>query len=173
MALAIVLAACGGEDAGTDEAAPAPDEATDGATDEPEEATDGATDEPDEATDEPAEALPDSLAVEDSTLGEILVDSQGNTAYLFTNDQQDGESACTDECAANWPAVEGDLSADEGVDQELIGSIVRDDGTTQATYNDWPLYYFIGDEAPGDVNGQGVNDVWYVVAPDGTAIESS
>ena len=34
-----------------------------------------------------------------------------------------------------------------------------------------PIYTFAKDMAPGDVNGQGANDVWYVIAPDGTMIE--
>ena len=41
------------------------------------------------------------------------------------------------------------------------------------TYNDWPLYYFAQDSAPGDVNGQGVGDVWYLLSPDGEPIEES
>ena len=39
------------------------------------------------------------------------------------------------------------------------------------TIDGWPLYFFSGDAAPGDTNGQGIGDVWYVVAPDGTAIQ--
>jgi predicted lipoprotein with Yx(FWY)xxD motif len=38
------------------------------------------------------------------------------------------------------------------------------------TYNDLPLYYFSGDEAAGDTNGQGLMDVWYVVSSDGEPI---
>ncbi len=53
----------------------------------------------------------------------------------------------------------------------LLGTLVRSDGSVQVTYGGWPLYFFAGDEAPGDINGQGVNDVWFVVAPDGTMIE--
>ena len=58
----------------------------------------------------------------------------------------------------------------EGLDESLVGTITRDDGTVQGTYNGWPLYYFSGDSAPGDVNGQGLNDVWWVIDASGTAI---
>jgi predicted lipoprotein with Yx(FWY)xxD motif len=61
--------------------------------------------------------------------------------------------------------------AGEGVDATLLGTITRDDGSTQVTYNGWPLYYFHEDAAPGDTNGQGVGGVWFLVSPEGEAIE--
>jgi predicted lipoprotein with Yx(FWY)xxD motif len=61
-------------------------------------------------------------------------------------------------------------SVEDGLDEVLVGSITRDDGTTQGTYNGWPLYYFSGDSAAGDVNGQGVNEVWWVLDATGTPI---
>ena len=44
---------------------------------------------------------------------------------------------------------------------------------TQATYDDWLLYYFAQDAEAGDLNGQGVSNVWYVVGPDGTVIKGA
>ena len=90
-----------------------------------------------------------SLMVADSSLGEIVVDGEGMTVYMFDNDTQGADaSTCEGECADNWPAV-------------------TVDGGMQVTLNGWPLYYFAGDMAAGDVNGQGVNDVWWVLSPDG------
>ena len=60
-------------------------------------------------------------------------------------------------------------SAGDGVTGEL-GTITRDDGTTQVTLGGAPLYYFIGDEAAGDVKGQGQNDVWFLASPEGAAV---
>ena len=105
----------------------------------------------------------------ESDLGTILVDSEGMTLYLFTQDSP-GTSVCTGECLANWPALEGEPTAGAGVKEDLLGSIEREDGTVQATYADWPLYYFVQDSESGDVTGQGVEDVWYVLAPDGQMI---
>ena len=93
--------------------------------------------------------------------------------YLFTNDTQDsGASTCADDCLAAWPALlsDGDPVAGEGVDAALLGTITRDDGTTQVTYNGWPLYYYAEDTAAGDTNGQGVGDVWFLVTPEGEAV---
>jgi predicted lipoprotein with Yx(FWY)xxD motif len=102
---------------------------------------------------------------DDPALGEILTDPEGMTLYLFTNDEE-GKSNCYDQCAENWPpfTAEEPLTLPEGVEGELT-LIDRDDGTQMVAYNGIPLYYFAGDEAPGDTTGQGVGDVWYVVAP--------
>jgi predicted lipoprotein with Yx(FWY)xxD motif len=109
-----------------------------------------------------------------SDLGTILVDGQGMTLYLFTKDTQgSGESTCEGECLAAWPALLGEPKAGDGVNQTLLGSITRSDGTTQASYNGWPLYYWVKDSAPGDTTGQGVNKVWWVLDANGDAIGAS
>ncbi len=109
------------------------------------------------------------LEVSQSDLGAILVDGEGLTLYLFVPDGQ-GESVCYDECAANWPPLIEEVEAGDGIDASLLGSTERTDGTTQVTYNGWPLYYFAGDSSPGDTNGQGLNDVWYVLDSAGDAV---
>ena len=110
---------------------------------------------------------------ESAEFGPILVDAEGMSLYLFTNDTQNsGTSTCVDDCLANWPPLltDGDPVAGEGVDETLLGTITRDDGTTQVTYNGWPLYYYAEDTAAGDTNGQGVGDVWFLVTPAGEAV---
>lgn len=113
------------------------------------------------------------VQVEGSDLGQILVDADGRTLYLFLPDDQGSESTCYDDCEANWPplAAEGELTGGDGVDGSLLGTTEREDGSTQVTYDGWPLYLFAGDETADDVNGQGVGDVWYVVAPSGEPIQ--
>lgn len=107
--------------------------------------------------------------------GNFLVDDQGRTLYVFANDTQNsGTSACTDsECVTEWPPVivSGTPTAGDGVDATKLGTITRDDGTMQATYNGWPLYYYSGDVAPGDMNGQGMEGVWFLVSDMGDAIQ--
>jgi predicted lipoprotein with Yx(FWY)xxD motif len=114
----------------------------------------------------------ETVAIADSSLGQILVDGEGRTLYLFKNDTA-GESVCYDECEANWPPL---LATDEvtvgaGLDDSDFSTVARTDGTMQVKVGDWPLYYFTPDTAAGDTNGQGVGDVWYVVSPAGEAIE--
>lgn len=135
------------------------------AEDGPEEATET----PD--TQEPVEEAPadGTVTVADSDYGEILVDDEGFTLYAFMPDEG-GEPTCTDDCLDNWPLLEGPADAGEGADASLLGTAEHPSGDTQATYNDWPLYYFTPDEAPGDTNGQGVADNWYVVSPAGELI---
>jgi len=147
-ASALLVAACGGGDA-----EPA---AGEGGQEAPEEAA---------AT----------VEVASSDLGDVLVDAEGNTLYMFVPDEEAGEPTCYEDCAEAWPAVEAseDPTAGDGVDQSLLGTAERTDGTQQVTYNDLPLYYFSGDEAAGDTNGQGLNDVWWVLSPEGEPIEAA
>lgn len=135
--------------------------------DEPEPAAEGEPDQVEEPEEEPETDA--TVAVADSDLGSILVDADGNTLYMFVPDQEAGEPTCYDDCAAAWPALEadGDPVAGEGVDASLLGTAERTDGSVQVTYNDLPLYLFSGDEAAGDTNGQGLNDVWWAVSPSG------
>jgi predicted lipoprotein with Yx(FWY)xxD motif len=101
-------------------------------------------------------------------LGTFLVDSQGRALYLFLPDTPT-HSACTGGCANNWPPLltSGAAQAGEGVDASKLGTLVRDDGAVQVTYNGHPLYYFAGDRQAGDTNGQGVGGKWYLVTPAG------
>jgi predicted lipoprotein with Yx(FWY)xxD motif len=115
---------------------------------------------------------------EDAALGVILTDGAGRTLYVFLNDEQGGPSTCSGDCAASWPPllangeVEVGGDGDDPTDASLVGTIARDDGGAQVTYDGWPLYYFGGDEGPGDTNGQGVGDVWFVVSPAGEPIQA-
>lgn len=105
-------------------------------------------------------------------LGDVLVDADGLTLYMFDRDTQGaGESACYDGCASSWPplTVDGDAAAGDGVTASL-STFERENGDMQVAANGWPLYYFASDEEPGDVNGQGVADVWWVLRPDGTPV---
>jgi predicted lipoprotein with Yx(FWY)xxD motif len=113
-----------------------------------------------------------TLATASSSFGTILVDGDGLTLYVFDNDSG-GESSCYDACADTWPPVTGTATAGDGVDASLIGTTERTDGTTQVTYNGRPLYLYAADNVAGDVNGQGVGEVWWVVGPDGEAITAS
>jgi predicted lipoprotein with Yx(FWY)xxD motif len=108
----------------------------------------------------------------DADFGEILTDGEGRALYLFTDDTE-GVSNCSGNCATAWPpfTVEGEAMAGEGIDQAMLGTITRDDGTLQVTYNGHPLYYYADDVNPGDVTGQGVGDVWYLVNAQGEQVE--
>lgn len=112
--------------------------------------------------------------------GTHLVDAAGMSLYLFLPDEM-GASTCYDQCADVWPPllVDADVTPIAGdgaerladdADAELLATIERDDGTLQVTYGGWPLYYFANDAEPGDVKGQALNDVWFLVDVSGNAI---
>lgn len=124
-------------------------------------------------TDGAADGVAD-VEVASTSLGDVLVDGAGMTLYLFTPDT-DGESTCYDDCAAAWPpaTVDGTPVAGDGIDGALLATTERTDGTTQVTYDGQPLYLWRGDQEPGDVTGQNVEEVWFVVAPSGEAITTT
>jgi predicted lipoprotein with Yx(FWY)xxD motif len=125
----------------------------------------------------PAAASPDAtgtadLAVATSSLGDIVVDAKGMTLYVFDKDTAgSGTSACAGQCLVNWPPLHAtsDTPKVDGVTGE-VGTITGTDGQPQVTLNGLPLYYFVGDAAAGDVNGQALQSIWWVVAPSGEAI---
>jgi predicted lipoprotein with Yx(FWY)xxD motif len=96
--------------------------------------------------------------------------------YVFMDDTPNsGSSSCNDECATEWPPLtiaDGETPmAGEGVDESLLSTITRADGTTQVTYNGWPLYLFHGDTLPGDTLGAGEGDNWFLISADGEPIQ--
>lgn len=125
---------------------------------------------PPATSDVAASAAAATVSVGSSDLGDILVDGDGRTLYLLTGDEQSA-STCYEDCAENWPPLAGPAEAGDGADVSLLGDIERDDGTVQATYNNWPLYYFAGDAEAGDVKGQGVGGVWFVVDASGEPVK--
>ncbi|UOY00325.1 COG4315 family predicted lipoprotein [Blastococcus sp. PRF04-17] len=115
------------------------------------------------------------LSTADTELGEVVVDADGRTVYVFDKDTPgSGESACSGQCLEAWPPVTADTEepAVDGVTGD-VGTITRDDGTLQVTLDGSPLYLWQGDTAEGDVTGQGVQDVWWVVAPDGSKVTTA
>jgi predicted lipoprotein with Yx(FWY)xxD motif len=111
-------------------------------------------------------------------LGTVLVDGQGFTLYMFVPDKQSGTSTCYGRCAQGWPPLllpAGVTApvAGPGVKSSLLGTTHRTDGTTQITYNKWPLYLWVTDSQPGEATGQGLDNLgglWYVLSPDGQEI---
>jgi predicted lipoprotein with Yx(FWY)xxD motif len=108
--------------------------------------------------------------------GTFLVSGSGRSVYLWEKDGSN-ESACSGACAGAWPPVpvpvHGTLAASGGADASDLGTITRSDGSKQVTYDGHPLYYFAGDTAPGQTNGQGSDGFgakWWLVTPAGTPV---
>jgi predicted lipoprotein with Yx(FWY)xxD motif len=98
-------------------------------------------------------------------LGSYLVDEKGMTLYIFKKDSP-GKSVCSGPCLEKWPVfLAENLQVRCGMRAKNFSTITRDDGRKQTTYKGMPLYYFSGDAKPGDANGQGLNDVWFVASP--------
>jgi predicted lipoprotein with Yx(FWY)xxD motif len=109
--------------------------------------------------------------VTEKTIGgqQVLVDSKGMTLYWFAIDTSTA-SKCTGSCLTYWPPVKGPVTAGSGVTGTL-GTITGTDGTKQATYLGHPLYTYVGDSAPGQNKGNGLNisgGLWYEMTVSGS-----
>lgn len=143
----------------------------------------GTTKTPSEAANEAS--TPDTTVAalgvkESSEYGTFLTDGEGRALYLFEGDEQgQGDrpavSTCYEDCAKVWPPL---TSADtprvvSEVDEALLGTVERRDGTKQITYNGWPLYHFTKDFGPQEATGQDVEDFgaeWYLLTPAGEKV---
>ena len=116
-----------------------------------------------------------SITLANSDLGKILVNSKGQTLYLFQADKG-SVSTCSGACASAWPPVttEGAPIASAGVSSAKLGTTRRSDGTTEVVCNGHPLYTFAGDSSPGETTGEGNEGFgaeWDVVSASGNKIE--
>jgi predicted lipoprotein with Yx(FWY)xxD motif len=96
----------------------------------------------------------------DTAKGKALVDAKGMTLYTFDRDAA-GKSNCNGPCASTWPP----LAAADAKPSGDWSIVTRDDGSKQWAYKTKPLYTFNKDAKPGDVAGDGVNNVWHIAAP--------
>jgi predicted lipoprotein with Yx(FWY)xxD motif len=117
-----------------------------------------------------------ALAVRRTSLGRTLVDARGRTLYLFEADRPN-RSNCSSGCLNVWPALtaHGKPRAWGGAVGSKIGTIPAHGGKRQVTYAGHPLYYYVGDRKPGDVNGQGLDQFgaeWYALSPAGRKIDN-
>ncbi len=114
-----------------------------------------------------------TINVSQTDAGDALSGEGDMTLYLLTTDSSTA-STCDDECADEWPPLLGtaaQVTAGDGV-SDTFGTITRSDGTQQISHGGHPLYYYSGDDAPGDSTGEGVFDVWFI-APPGDAAPAS
>ena len=121
------------------------------------------------STSSPAAATAGSLKT--ATIGgaTVLTNASGFTLYSFAPDTPT-KSNCNGTCAQNWPPVQGPATA-SGV-KGTFGTIKRSDGSVQATFDGHPLYTFVGDAAPGQAKGNGLNaagGLWHEITSSGTA----
>ncbi len=120
---------------------------------------------------------PATVGVANTSLGQILVNSQGRTLYLFLKDAGT-TSTCTGACATSWPPLRatGQPTAGSGAKASLLGTTPRADGGPQVTYNGHPVYLFFQDQKPGETNGEGVNAFgasWYALSPTGNQVTAA
>jgi predicted lipoprotein with Yx(FWY)xxD motif len=162
LAASLLVAACGSSSSTSTTAAASGSAATGTGTS-------GAT-----ANATPASARGVSISTASGSDGTFLTGAGGRALYLWVADSG-GMSSCSGACAKAWPPLttKGKPIAGSGVKSSDLGTVKRSDGTTQVTYKDHPLYYFIEDKGKGSIKGQGSDAFgadWWLVGPSGAAI---
>jgi predicted lipoprotein with Yx(FWY)xxD motif len=121
----------------------------------------------------PAAAASGTLKTAKIGSATVLTNAKGFTLYSFAPDTST-KSNCNGSCVTYWPPVKGAVSA-SGV-KGTFGTIKRSDGSIQATFDGHPLYTYVGDTAPGQAKGNGLNlsgGVWHEITTSGSAAVSS
>jgi predicted lipoprotein with Yx(FWY)xxD motif len=116
----------------------------------------------------PATTAPGALKAVRIGAVTVLAGANGRTLYWFAPDTP-ARSACYGSCAAYWPPVKGPATPGPGVTGTL-SVLTRSDGSVQAAYDGHPLYTYVGDSAPGQANGNGLNlngGLWHEVTASG------
>jgi len=114
------------------------------------------------------------VKVATTSAGSVLVDQHGRSLYMFARDRH-GRSACSGACAQDWPPLltTATPKAGSGASASKLDTVKRRDGKTQLTYGRHPLYRYVGDQAAGDINGQGLDafgGLWWLLGPTGARI---
>lgn len=114
------------------------------------------------------------LTVSQTDAGDALAGAGGMTLYILTTDTENTSTCTSGGCATAWPALKGEgsqVQPGSGI-SGTFGTATWPDGTKQVTHNGQPLYYYTGDSAPGDANGEGSGGVWFI-APVGAGGQAS
>jgi predicted lipoprotein with Yx(FWY)xxD motif len=79
-------------------------------------------------------------------------------------------ATCDASCQHYWPATAAGKAHGTAA---TVGSTALPGGGTTETVGGWPVYTYSGDQHPGDVNGEGINEfggTWYAVSTNGTPV---
>ena len=104
----------------------------------------------------------------------FLTNGFGRALYVCLDDTPGSAdsspvSACLGDCARRHPLWSVSEAGRTTILPSVLGALdlaafERPDGALQLALRGWPLYYFSGDERPGDVNGQNQN-AWRAIDP--------
>jgi len=124
----------------------------------------------------PAPPAAITVSLRNTPLGQILVDGSGRTLYLFEADKTN-ISNCYGDCASVWPPLiaSSTPTGAAGINQSLLTTTTRKDGSLEVTYNGHPLYYFVSDKQAGETTGQAISSFgaeWYVISAAGSKVDN-
>lgn len=122
----------------------------------------------------PAQSSGATLSVVKTALGSVVAGPDGRVVYQFDKDTKGAaKSVCSGACASVWPAVTVSGTPKAMGISGKVGTITTASGKKQVTLDGWPLYYYAGDSSAGDVNGQGIQGIWWVLDSKGAKVTTT
>jgi predicted lipoprotein with Yx(FWY)xxD motif len=100
-----------------------------------------------------------SGALTGQTLDKFRADKDGFTLYIYDNDALNNSACNNEKCISTWPPLLADNAAKP---EGMLSLIKRVEGDNQWSYKGKPLYFFKGDNAPAETNGDNVLNVWHI-----------
>ena len=114
------------------------------------------------------EAPPKAVFIGETPLGVALTDADGSRSTASRTTATATQPATTPAPTRGHRCWSTATHCPTGSTQPCSASSTATTGTHQLKAGKWPLYRFAGDDEPGQTNGQGSGDVWFVVNPDGS-----
>jgi predicted lipoprotein with Yx(FWY)xxD motif len=120
-------------------------------------------------------ASPMTISATQTSLGSVLSGPSGDTVYTLVS-AQGMPIPCTGQCLSAWPPVAATAGSSAHAGSGVSATLAVNAGVMQVTADGAPLYYFSGDSAAGQVNGQGIKSfggIWYAVQASGKPLTSA
>jgi predicted lipoprotein with Yx(FWY)xxD motif len=119
------------------------------------------------------DAASTTLQLVNTTLGKVVADSDGKVLYLYVPDGTSTVSKVSAGTLAAWPPVKATGVPTLGPGLTAKSSTgTQPNGEKWVMYNGHLLYRFTGDTKAGDVNGNGLANIWYAVTAAGEPVQS-
>jgi predicted lipoprotein with Yx(FWY)xxD motif len=112
---------------------------------------------------------PMTITATQTSLGSVLTGPNGDTLYTLLS-AAGTPIPCTGACATAWPPLTASAGASIQAGSGVSATLAVDTSATQVSADGKPLYYFSGDTAPGQVNGQALKSfggTWYALQASG------
>jgi predicted lipoprotein with Yx(FWY)xxD motif len=116
-----------------------------------------------------------TITATQTSLGSVLTGPNGNTLYTLLS-SAGAPLPCTGACMTAWPPLTAAAGATVQAGSGVSATLAVGTSATQVSADGTPLYYFSGDTAPGQVNGQDLKSfggTWFAIQASGKPVSAA